>query len=182
MTACWRREEGAESRMNAVTEVMQSRRSIRRFVAARTIPRETLAEIIDCARLAPSGNNRQAWLFIVVTEREAREKIASYARYGRFIAEAPVCVCVFLEENRATTPVEDASAAAENIIIAAWSHGIGSCWVNSHHIEHAPRVRELLGVPGEYELLAMLALGYPAEPPGPIDKKGLAEVLHWEKF
>ena len=168
--------------MNAVTEVMVARRSTRRFLPERAIPRETIAEIIDCARLAPSGNNRQAWIFVVVTDRETREKIASLARYGRFIAEAPACVCVFVDEKSATTPVEDASAATENIIIAALSHGIGSCWANSHHIEHAPRVRELLGVPAEYELLTMLALGYPAEPPGPIAKKSLEEVLRWERY
>ena len=77
---------------------IKARRSVRKYIN-KEIPKEILEEVIDCARLAPTGNNRQAWSFLVITDNKLKNEIASLARYGRFIKEAGACIAVFVNEN-----------------------------------------------------------------------------------
>lgn len=158
---------------------LKERRSIRKY-ENRPIPREVLEDIIDCGRLAASANNLQPWEFVVVTDREKLQKIGQLATYGRFIANAGACVAVFGKKD-AKYLVEDCSAATQNIMVAARAHGVGSCWVAGHGKEYAKDIAKLLAVPGEYSLVSLIALGYPAEEPTR-SKRSLEEVIHWEKF
>ena len=139
-----------------------------------------LEEIIDTARLAPTANNTQPWEFIVVTQPDMRVKIADLTDYGKFIAQSGACVVVFAREVKRY--MEDGSAAIENILIAAHAMGLGGCWVAGHNKAYAEPVRELLGVPAGYKLVALVSLGYPAEKTEPHDKRSLSDVLHWERF
>jgi nitroreductase len=163
--------------MDAI-EALRSRTSVRKF-QDRAVPREALETIVDCARLAPSGWNRQPWAFVMVTDRGRLEGIAATAKYGRFIAQAQACLAIATEESE--TRLEDACAAVENAIIAAVSLGIGSCWVNSFRKAHSAAVESLLGIPPGWELTVLLALGYPADPERR-PKKPLAELLRWNAF
>lgn len=162
-------------------EAIKTRTSVRAFLPD-PLPEGALEELVDCARLAPTGYNRQAWAFVAVTEPGRRAEIAAAARYGRFIAEAPACIAVLFGKD-AITPLEDACAATENILVAARALGLGACWVNSHRKEHSERVKELLRCPPDYELAALVAVGRPA-PATPRDraKKPLSEVLRRETF
>jgi len=164
--------------MDAI-EAIKTRRSVRRYTAE-PIPDEVLEDIIDCARLAPTARNEQPWTFVVITDPEVRERLAQEAKKGRFIADAPACVAVFCR-SEAAAPLQDASAAVENIMLAARAYGLGSCWVNSYHKEHSGTVEALLGCPRERELMALVALGYPEEIPAPA-KKTLGEVMFWQGF
>jgi nitroreductase len=165
-------------RMDAI-EAIKTRVSCRKFLALE-IPRATLADIADCARLAPCGYNRQRWMFVAVIDRELLGRIAMEAKYGRFIAEAGACFAVFVAEGEETM-LEDGCAATENIIIAAQSYGLGSCWVNSFRKDHSKKVEALLRFPEGLELAVLLSLGYPADDERRT-KKSLAEVLRWNAF
>jgi len=163
--------------MDAI-EAIKSRRSCREFLPE-PVEKAVIEGLIDCARLAPTGRGEQPWEFVVVTERTLRERIAALASYGRFIAQAPVCVAVFC---RATTYyLEDGAAATQNILLAATAHGLGSCWVAGDKKGYAEEVRTLLGVPEGYKLVSLIAIGS-AKPAPPRPKRPLSEVLHWEKF
>lgn len=167
---------------NQITEIIKNRRSIRKYIG-KEIPEEIIKDIIDCARLAPTGNNRQQWTFVVVTDEELRKKISYYATYGKFIKEAGACIAVFCDEENSTTPLQDACAATENIILAAESYGLGSCWVNSYKKEHSEKIKELLNCPANLELMTLLAVGYYNEDyVKEIKKKSLDEVLRWNTF
>jgi nitroreductase len=163
-----------------VIEAIKARRSVRRYTAE-PISDEVLEELIDCARLAPTGHNEQPWAFIAITDPAVRARIAKEAKWGRFIADAPACVAIFCRPD-ASTPLEDASAAAENIMIAARTYGIGSCWVNSHRVEHTAAVGALLGCPRDMELMVLIALGYPEGEIPNREKKPLKEVMYWQGF
>ena len=162
-----------------VVEVIKSRRSIRKYQNT-TIPDAVITEIIECARMAPSGHNAQPWRFVVVTDPEIRKQIASFARWGSFIKEAYACIAVFCSRD-SNLRVEDAAAATQNIMLAAWHFSLGTCWVNSHQKEHSKSVESLLKCPGTYELMTLIALGYPDETPQ-ADKKNLEEVMSWNSF
>ena len=162
-------------------EVLKTRRSIRQF-KDKTIAKKDIELMIDAARLAPSANNVQPWEFIVVTDARMRRDIAALADYGKFIADAPVCICVFCKETKYY--LEDGSAATENIMLAARALGIGSCWVAGDKKPYAVRIGKMLNVPSGYKLVSLIAIGYPVS-----DNFGLAhgkrpvpEVLHCEKF
>ncbi len=156
-----------------------SRRSICRY-KDQPIPESIIEQIIDAARLAPTANNQQPWEFIVVIEQDMREKIAELATYGKFIAQAAACVAVYCKDSKYY--LEDGSAATQNILLSAWAHGVGSCWVAGDKKPYCQPISQLLGVPEDYKLVSLIALGYAAESPKLHHKRALAEVLHLEKF
>jgi nitroreductase len=78
--------------------------------------------------------------------------------------------------------LEDGSAATENILVAAHALGFGTCWVAGYGKTYAEPIGDLLGVPKGYKMVALIALGYPAEGAEPHGKRALTEVLHWEKY
>jgi len=163
--------------MDAI-ECLKTRRSIRAY-EERSVPKTLIEEIVDCARLAATAMNAQPWEFVIVTERDARERIAEVVGHSGFLRQAPVTVAVLT--RRTDFCVEDASAATMNLLNAAHAHGLGSCWVAGERMDYAPRVAELLGAPAELALFALVALGYPAERPT-LEKRPLADVLRWERF
>jgi nitroreductase len=163
--------------MDALT-CLKTRRSIRTF-RPDPVPRAAIEDIVDCARLAPTAFNRQAWTFIVVQDAAVRARIPQLAGHGEFIANAPVCIAVFCGQTEC--PVEDGCAATENVLLAAHAHGLGACWVSGNQTPYSEPVRELLGAPPDLRLVSMVAVGYPAEDPT-VEKKSLAEVLRWERY
>ena len=159
-------------------ECLRTRRAVRKY-SQETLAREILEDVIDVARLAPSANNRQAWDFIVVTDRQKLQALAEAADWGRHIAEAAACVAVVVQPG--TYAREDGANAATYVMLAAQAHGIGSCWVAGDPSPFAGKVKEILGVPTSLHLSALIPLGYPAEEPHP-DKRPLRSVLHWEQY
>lgn len=164
--------------MDAI-DALKTRRSIRLY-EEKPVPRKMIEQIIDTARLAPSANNIQPWEFVVVTDPGTRKKIADLTDYGKFIAQSGACVAVFAKDVKHY--LEDASAATENILVAARALGLGTCWVAGYKKAYGAPVVELLGVPAGFSLVALISLGYPAEEAEPHGKRDLSEVLHWERF
>ncbi len=160
-------------------EVIAKRKSVRKYQTT-PVAKETVERIIDAARRAPSGNNVQPVEYVVVTNPEMRKKLAETCDYGRFIAEAPVCIVVFSKDTKYY--LEDGSAAVENILLAATALGLGTCWVAGDKKYYSRTIGNLLDVPHNYKLIALVSLGYAeGEATGKI-KRDVNEVLHWERF
>ena len=159
-------------------KMIKTRRSIRQYIK-KEIPDEIITEIIDCARLAPTANNKQPWLFVVIKNEELKKQIAEITDYGKFIKDADCCVAVFCEDTKYY--LEDGCAATENILLAAWYFGIGSCWVAGDKKFYAEKIKDLLGVKKEYKLVSLISLGYPDEIElkniQKVKKKSLKEVM-----
>jgi nitroreductase len=159
-------------------ELLKTRRSIRAYTP-QAVPREIIEDIIDCGRLAPTARNEQPWEFVVVTDKAVRSGIAQAADYGRFIADAPVCVAVLSRKTKYY--LEDGSAATLNILLAAHAHGLGACWVAGDKKPYAAKVVRMVEAPEDYRLISLVSIGYPAERPE-TGKRALREMLHWERF
>ena len=157
-------------------EAIRKRRSIRRFTDD-VIPQADLETIVDAGRLAATGSNRQPWDFVVVTDRAM---IAQLAISGGWIAKAGAVIVVVMDPGSRWW-VEDGSAAIENMLLACTALGYGACWVEGDILPHEEHVKNLLGVPPEKRVLALIPIGVAAETPNP-KKKSLLEILHWEKF
>ncbi len=159
-------------------QALKTRRCVRAFTRE-PIPKEVIEDLIDCARLAPTARNEQPWEFVAVTEPAMLRKIAELTDYGRFIADAPLCIVVLCKDTKYY--LEDGSAATLNILLAAHAHGLGGCWVAGDKKPYAPRILNLIGAPGGYKLISLVPVGHPAETPQK-EKRPLPEVLHWNEF
>ncbi|MEM3627369.1 MAG: nitroreductase family protein [Candidatus Bathyarchaeia archaeon] len=143
-----------------VFEAVKRRRSIRAYEAT-SIPKEKLEKILEAARLAPSAGNIQPWHFIVVTDREKREKLAGSCRYAKFLSESPI-VIVGCGDQKASPKwyMVDVAIAMQNMVLTATSEGLGTCWVGSFN---EGEVKEMLKIPENFKIVALLAVGYPRE-------------------
>jgi len=163
--------------MDAI-EVLKTRRSVRAY-KGEPVPRKIIEDIVDCGRLAATAINIQPWEFVVVTDPELLRRIANTTDYGKFIADAQVCVLVLCRDTKYY--LEDGSAATENILLAARAHGLGSCWVAGDKKPYAAEICRLVGAPQGYKLVSLIPIGYPAESLQK-SKRPLSDVLHWEKY
>jgi nitroreductase len=164
--------------MKNAIETMRLRRSIRTYTT-QPVERRVMEEIVDCARLAPTAMNDQPWDFVVLTKKEDLERIPPMLGHAEYVANAAFAVLVL---GRGTQyVVEDCSAATENLLLAAEAHGIGSCWVAGTQQTYGPVVAKAFGAPEDRQLIAIVSFGYPAEEPV-MEKRALADVLHWDRF
>jgi len=160
-------------------EALRTRRSCRRFTA-REVTHDLIEKVVDAGRLAATARNDQPWEFVAVTDKAARRDIAAMTDYGPFIADAPVCIAVLAKDTKYY--LEDGSAAAQNILLAAHALGLGACWVAGDKKPYAPQVVERVGGPSGVRLVALVAMGWPEGALPKPAKRSLSEVLHWEKF
>jgi len=143
-----------------VFEAIQKRRSIRSYEPT-PVPIEKLRKVLEAARLAPSAGNIQPWRFIVVLDPDKRRKIAKGCRYGHFLAQSPV-VIVGCGDQKASPRWHaiDTSIAMENLVLAATGEGLGTCWIG---VFNEKKIREMLKIPSDLKIVALLALGYGRE-------------------
>ena len=143
-----------------VFEAIQKRRSIRSYEPT-PVPIEKLRKVLEAARLAPSAGNIQPWRFIVVLDPDKRRKIAKGCRYGHFLAQSPV-VIVGCGDQKASPRwyAIDTSIAMENLVLAATGEGLGTCWIG---VFNEKGIREMLKIPSDLKIVALLALGYGRE-------------------
>jgi len=165
-------------------DVIKTRGSIRRY-RDKAIPKQVLLSILEAGRLAQSAANRQPWQFIVVTDPAIKKELAKVAGSQTFVGKsAAVLVCLAdPEESAAVGPFEgfliDLAIAIENMALTAWDLGVGSCWIGDYTEE---KVKRLFDVPGNLRVVSLLTLGYPDERPGHKYRKGLDEIVHYEKY
>lgn len=154
--------------MNGTINTLLNRRSIRKYKPEQ-IKDEELNTILEAGKYAPSGMNSQSALFVVVQNKEIIAKISKMNAviFGRDIDPyygAPTIVLVFADKNKATH-VEDASLAIGNMCNAAFSLGIGSCWIHRvrqmFESEEGKKLLKEWGIEGDYVGVGSCTLGYP---------------------
>jgi nitroreductase len=152
--------------------------AVRRFKDT-PIPEPIVRQIVEAGRLTASGGNSQPWHFIVVRDKETLRQLGQLARTGRYIPQAPLAIVVAMD--RSPLADSDGSRAIQDMILAAWSQGVGSNWVSFNSL---PEVNSLLGIPQDVSVLAILPFGYPAEAIGKGQKKRkpLGEVAYNERW
>jgi nitroreductase len=159
-------------------DCIRSRVAIRDFLP-QPIPEAVIKKILEAGRQAHSQRNRQPWRFVVVQDRDTIQQIGALASSGPYIANAPLAIAVAIEG--AKNPYIDATRAVECLMLTAWSEGVGSCWVGG--IDR-PKVKELLGIPEEAELVTVIPFGYPTDKEKEQKKvrKRLGKVAFREKY
>jgi nitroreductase len=172
--------------------LVASRTSVRRFDRSRPVTGAVLRAVLEAARHAPSADNAQPWRFVVVDDPVLRERLVEkcfaglYARTRRIQAPAYIALCgvrgAVDRGGRLLTSVSytlmDCGIAGEHAVLAATELGLGTCWIGWFNRRQA---RALLGVPAGVDVLALIAIGWPAAGPihpvaRPHGRKSLAAI------
>jgi nitroreductase len=144
-------------------EAIRTRRSIRKFTD-RPVEREIVMELIEAAMYAPSAGNEQPWQFLVINDRAILDEVPHINPNAAMAREASVAILVCgdltLEKFQGFW-VQDCSAAAQNLLLAAHAKGLGAVWTGVYPLEdRVERMRNLLGLPDHIIPLALIPLGY----------------------
>jgi FMN reductase [NAD(P)H] len=184
-------------------EAIMGRRSFRKF-QQRKISKSLLKKMIEAARMAPSGMNLQPIEYILIDESNLIKEVFEFTEWagykfkdGPMPGEEPIAYIAVISNNEVNlkgAPL-DAGLAIENIMLEAYSEGVGSCCLGAIN---RPKLSKLLGVSNNYYLIMLVALGYPKQEARTIDstdkkiktiegityvsKMPLNKVLHDNKF
>jgi nitroreductase len=164
---------------NSVVDVILSRRSIRNY-EQNEIPKDVLDKILEAGRQAPSAINRQPWHFVVVADSAIKKELSGWF-FSRHIESAPIVVvgCAdtgFLDKRFS---IVNTSIALQNMVIAAWAIGVGSCWIGGFNED---KVKKLLSIPDRWKVVALVTFGYPAEIPHAKGRKSIEKIVSYNKF
>ncbi|MFH1460057.1 MAG: nitroreductase family protein [Candidatus Omnitrophota bacterium] len=142
-------------------ELILERRSVRKY-KKKAICEETIQNILETGIWAPSGLNNQPWRFKIITEPIIKNKLAQLTKYNSIIEKAPCVICVFLEKEVMYDRDKDImaiGACIQNMLLYAFSIGIGSCWLGEI-LNKKDQANKLLGIKNQLELMAVIAFGY----------------------
>jgi nitroreductase len=166
------------------SELLTARYSVRAYKPD-PIPEETLQQVLEAARLAPTAANRQPFRVILIHTR-GREQELQRVYHHSWFTQAPLIVCVcavpeeaWVREDRRSYCDVDAAIALDHLILAAANLGLGTCWIAHFDVQAA---REILQVPQSVEPLLFTPLGYPADHIRPKKRRPLADLVRFEKW
>lgn len=170
-------------------EIMRHRRSVRKYTGE-PVPEEALEKVLQAALLSASGRARQPWEFVVVRNKETLEKLSHCRDHGAaMLAGAECAIVVFGDEEKTDVWTEDCSIAMANMYLMADAQGLGCCWIQGRCRTSEDGgsteeyVHQLLGVPANYRLEAIMSLGIPAEHAEPYELDKLKwQKVHQEQF
>lgn len=170
--------------MDSIAAIIRKRVSCRKF-NDQTPTRETIDNLIQTAVWAPSGSNNQPWRFVVITDKAKLKAYSDAAKQGwlknfenatyiqqyekwlknpayNIFYNAPALIVIY-GDSSSYWHAYDCSMVAQNINLLAEEAGLGCCWIGlAHNVLAEPAVKQELGIPEQYNLVAPLIVGYPA--------------------
>lgn len=177
---------------------IKNRRSIRKYTN-KSLDKETVLEILNAGRLAPSAKNRQPWYFVVLQNKckdEVADKMLTYTKgvhgkdcetlkykssieaTAKIIKEAPVLILIFKNKDENWNIGDNLSigACVENMLLCATENGIGSLWIRDTYCVSDDLAKQY----GDgKELVCSIILGYSAESPNARPRKNLDDIVKW---
>jgi len=159
-----------------VLEAIKTRRSIRSF-KTKLISDEDAVKILEAARWAPSGGNKQSWTFNYIKDPQVLRMIknCSPGLYG----DAVAAIVIGIEDGVRSIGLLDVGFAAENICLAAHALGIGSCPIASFI---TGSIKKIVDAPEGWEPILVISLGYPDKVPNAPPKTPLSEIVYLDTF
>ena len=168
-----------------VSDAIRTKRAVRKF-QEKPLTEETIRAILNAGRRSQSSKNNQDWRFIAITDKAVLKELSQCGEWAGHIAGAALAVAILTPSpGEKFQYLFDAGQSAAFMQLAAWELGIGSCPASIYDSEKA---REVLGFPPEWHVRLALSFGYPADEeklsaaPKKGGRKGLEEVVHWEKW
>ena len=162
-----------------ILDIIRTRRSIRRFTST-PVEEGDIDRVLEAGRWAPSGLNNQPWRFAVIRDRELIGKISALTHYARIVLSASVLIPVFLDRAGSyhrEKDIQAIGACLQNMLLEAHGLGLGCVWLGEI-IKNSDPIKGLLGLgSSELELMAVVAVGHPAESPKSPARKDIRELI-----
>ncbi|MEE9323624.1 MAG: nitroreductase family protein [Candidatus Aenigmarchaeota archaeon] len=167
-------------------EAIRNRRSIRSY-QNRPVEDEKIEKIIEAAHWAPSAGNLQSVEYIIVKDKETKERLAEAALGQDHVREAPVNIVIccnfrkiahYGRRGEELYSLQESGACVQNLMLTAHSLGLGTCWVGAFSEEKA---REIIGTKENVRPVGIITLGYPDESPGS-SRRGPKDSVFLEKY
>jgi nitroreductase len=160
-----------------VKGAIRSRRSVRKY-KPKELPDDVLEHLLEMARAAPSGANRQSWEMVVITDRLKLRGLVPICKDQSFIGDCSAFL-VGVDDPQQKWAKVDLIIAMDHLSLAAVEEGLGTCWIGAFDRE---RMAEHAGLPTDREVTVCMALGYPDETPPARGRKRMEELFHWERY
>ncbi len=144
---------------------------------------EIIEKILEAGRWAPSGLNNQPWRFGIVIDAGLKEEMSKLTHYSTIVQAAQVLIAVFLDTDKSyhrEKDIQGIGACLQNMLLEAHSLGLGAVWLGEI-IKSNEEIKRLLGLGKELELMAVVALGHPAENPKSVKRKQLKDLVVFRK-
>ena len=160
------------------------RRSVRKYTD-KPVSEAELEAILRAGMAAPSSDNDQEWEFVIIEDAKTKAAMVEMNKYAGALKTAPLCIVVCADMNKVSEPdyiywVQDLSAAAQNMWLAAVSMDLGGLWIGLSACQRQ-EISKLISLPSNIEPLMLLAFGTPQKSKDPIDRY-FKERVHFEYF
>lgn len=165
--------------MTCIDQIL-SRRSIRKF-KNQSISEEVLNNILEAGRRAPSATNNQPWHFVIARDQKAKE-VFSFGGFNKFTSDAAFIVLGLYKQSEVIIEklsLMDVTIALQNMVIAAWVQGVGSCWMGAFD---ETKLKNTLNLPADSRIVGAVAFGISDENPRQPTKKPINEIVHFDKW
>jgi len=166
-----------------ILEIVRQRYSCRAY-QQKSVEPEKLQTILEAARLAPSARNFQDWRFVVVTESQAKRRVAETTNRPDLFGKAGAIIVACSNSDyvmrcgQAIGPI-DVSIALEHICLQATELGLGTCWIGSFDPD---KVRQILGIPDDIAVIELMTVGYPADSKPEPKREPMDKIVCFENW
>jgi nitroreductase len=171
--------------------LLRTLRAVRRFRPER-VPDAVLRDVLEVARWTGSAKNRQPWELLVVEDPETLRALSGSGDFAGHLASAPLAIALLMRgEGVARTTAMDEGRLAQNVMLAAWAHGVGSC-IATVWSDREAAARSAIGVPDALAVRTIISIGYPADqrarflgpgsPTVPVGRRSLDDLVHYERY
>jgi nitroreductase len=165
-----------------VLTAIHERRSVRQFTET-PVSRDLIMTALKAASWAPSGLNNQPWRFAVIWDKSLIGALAGLTRYSGILTSASVLIPVFLDKEASYDYTKDCQAVGaclQNLLLSLHAMDLGAVWIGEI-LKSKERLLEILELPARLELMAVVAVGYPARRDQKSHRKPLEELILLEK-
>jgi len=165
-----------------IFELIKTRRSIRKFTEE-PVSDKVVNSIIEAGTWAPSGLNNQPWKFAVIRDNQLKADLSELTHYSKIVLSANVLIAVFLDHSLGydrTKDVQAIGSCMQNMLLFIHSIGLGAVWLGQI-LKNKDKVLQLIEGPEDLELMAVLALGYPAAEGGKGNRKESDQTIFFRK-
>lgn len=169
-----------------VFEAIKGRRSVRKY-KPEPVPEHLVKKILEAAVWAPSGSNIQPWNFIVIVDKNVLDMVRKIS--PGYFGDAPLAILVCSDKERAYKlggelgrdylTVADCAVAVQNMLLAAYASGLGTCIVKSFS---STAIKHILEIPEGIEPELLVIVGYPNQSPNPPLRRPLKEITYLNKY
>ena len=170
---------GREEGMSCIEKVL-TRRSVRKFKKD-VVCEEVFKDILEAGRQAPSATNSQPWHFVVARD-EKQKDACSFQGFNRWVNGASFVIVGFYRRSEVIIEklsLMDVTIALQNMVVAGWVQGVGSCWMGAFDER---KLRDTLNLPLDAKVVGAVAFGIPDGNPRQAYKKPLQEIFHFDRW